>query len=326
MKKILKHIVLGIMMVLIISIYNSNRCYADVSEDNTNEDGEYYTIDGQHVYVSWEWIEKEIALPYYYDEEGDELDTFISINRYGEKEIYWKKKSQPIPNSDIEFTNGYEGEGFYRSDVVGGTIIVPECPYRDFTGMHYDNAVGYKFSHWNAEDGRKYYPGDELVVPYGGMILYCHFTPVFENYDVQISFEVPSCTDEVKTMTVTTNQKITIPECDYTLEGNKFSCWYDGLFEYYPGDEYTVPFKDVTFTALWTPIDDDEYLPGDMNGDGEVDGNDVIYLLYNTLLGNTRYPLAISGDVNGDGELDGNDVIYLLYNTLLGSERYPLYQ
>ena len=65
-------------------------------------------------------------------------------------------------------------------------------------------------------------------------------------------------------------------------------------------------------------------LKGDTNGNGTVDSDDAIYLLYNSLLGEARYPLNQPCDFNADGSVNSDDAIYLLYNTLLGGERYPL--
>ena len=66
-----------------------------------------------------------------------------------------------------------------------------------------------------------------------------------------------------------------------------------------------------------------EYTVGDLNGDGMVDSDDAIYLLYSTLLPDS-YPLNQSGDMNGDGMTDSDDAIYLLYYTLL-PDAYPLH-
>ena len=54
---------------------------------------------------------------------------------------------------------------------------------------------------------------------------------------------------------------------------------------------------------------------GDANGDGEINGMDII-AVYNMMLGNTDKTAA--GDVNGDGEVNGMDVI-AVYNIMLGN-------
>ncbi|MBR3837209.1 MAG: hypothetical protein IKJ74_03600 [Clostridia bacterium] len=65
-------------------------------------------------------------------------------------------------------------------------------------------------------------------------------------------------------------------------------------------------------------------LKGDTNGNGKVDSDDAIYLLYHALLGETRYPINQNCDFNGSGKVDSDDAIYLLYHALLGETRYPL--
>lgn len=65
------------------------------------------------------------------------------------------------------------------------------------------------------------------------------------------------------------------------------------------------------------------YIPGDVNGDGYVNSNDVLYFLRYTLSPG-RYPINQSGDMNGDGYVNSNDVIYLLRH-MLSPGRYPLY-
>lgn len=56
-------------------------------------------------------------------------------------------------------------------------------------------------------------------------------------------------------------------------------------------------------------------LKGDVNGDGEVNGMDVI-AIYNMILENTQKTAA--ADVNGDNEVNGMDVI-AVYNIILGN-------
>ena len=54
---------------------------------------------------------------------------------------------------------------------------------------------------------------------------------------------------------------------------------------------------------------------GDVNGDGSVDGMDVV-AVYNIMLGNADPTPA--ADVNGDGSVDGMDVV-AIYGIMLGN-------
>lgn len=67
-----------------------------------------------------------------------------------------------------------------------------------------------------------------------------------------------------------------------------------------------------------------ELIVGDVDKNGVKNGDDAVYLLYNTLFGDEDYPVAQSCDFNKDGFVDGDDAIYLLNNTLFGDEDYPL--
>ena len=66
-------------------------------------------------------------------------------------------------------------------------------------------------------------------------------------------------------------------------------------------------------------------IPGDVNGDGELNNADAIYLLRSVMLGETSYPLFYDGDVNSDGAVNNSDAIYLLRYILLGGDYYPIY-
>ena len=70
------------------------------------------------------------------------------------------------------------------------------------------------------------------------------------------------------------------------------------------------------------PIEDTTVLRGDVNGDGDIDSNDAIYLLRYTM-NHDRFPINQSGDMNGDGDVDSNDAIYLLRYTM-NPDRFPL--
>ncbi|MBQ6273944.1 MAG: dockerin type I repeat-containing protein, partial [Oscillospiraceae bacterium] len=54
------------------------------------------------------------------------------------------------------------------------------------------------------------------------------------------------------------------------------------------------------------------YIPGDINGDCNVDGTDVVLLAtYVKASGSGVTIVPGSGDVNGDGRVDGTDVTLL---------------
>jgi hypothetical protein len=61
--------------------------------------------------------------------------------------------------------------------------------------------------------------------------------------------------------------------------------------------------------------------PGDVNGDGKIDVNDVFYLV-DTLYSGGPAPIG-SGDVNGDGVVNSADVFYLV-NYLFAGGPAPL--
>lgn len=63
-------------------------------------------------------------------------------------------------------------------------------------------------------------------------------------------------------------------------------------------------------------------IPGDMNGDSDVNVDDAIYLLRYTFKPED-YPLSQSADVNGDGTPGVDDAIYLLRHTFK-PEDYPI--
>lgn len=67
-----------------------------------------------------------------------------------------------------------------------------------------------------------------------------------------------------------------------------------------------------------------DIVKGDLDGNGIVDENDAIYVLYYVLHGETDYPLNQSVDFNGSKYVDADDAVYLLYYSLFGGEFYPL--
>ena len=90
-----------------------------------------------------------------------------------------------------------------------------------------------------------------------------------------------------------------------------------------PPTEPTDPPPSEPEPPVTEPVEP-EYKPGDVNGDGELDKDDAIYLLRYVVFPE-KYPIVINGDVNGDGEVDKDDAIYLLRHVVF-PEKYPLVQ
>ena len=68
--------------------------------------------------------------------------------------------------------------------------------------------------------------------------------------------------------------------------------------------------------------EDPNFMPGDLTGDGEVNNDDVVLLLWNTLFPE-EYPVDVDADFTGDGNINNEDVVLLLWHTLF-PEDYPL--
>lgn len=92
---------------------------------------------------------------------------------------------------------------------------------------------------------------------------------------------------------------------NYTA-GDSRSCYQ--IPEENAGDVYILTFKGV---------EDEEFIPGDANKDGKVDGSDVTILAGNwQTLTNATWGM---GDFNGDGKVDGSDVTILAGNWQSGT-------
>jgi len=68
-----------------------------------------------------------------------------------------------------------------------------------------------------------------------------------------------------------------------------------------------------------------DVLPGDMDGDGDKDTDDAVYLLLNVMFGDGDYPITNPDkDMDNDGKVDTDDAVYLLLHVMFGAEDYPI--
>ena len=93
--------------------------------------------------------------------------------------------------------------------------------------------------------------------------------------------------------------------------------WETGGYTTYTctcGDSYVSDYTDAL-----------PYVPGDQDGNGSVNTDDAIYLLYNVMFGDGDYPVNQECDFDGNGTVNTDDAIYLLYHVMFGEEDYPLF-
>lgn len=95
--------------------------------------------------------------------------------------------------------------------------------------------------------------------------------------------------------------------------------WSD--FETNPGypDHYEIPGPGDGID--WHPLANPPYTCGDVNGDGEVNMDDAIYLIRYLFINGPPpecEPLTACGDVNGNGKVNIADIVYLINYSFLG--------
>ena len=114
-----------------------------------------------------------------------------------------------------------------------------------------------------------------------------------------------------------------LPASGYCFESYGMSVLVNGSSDYAHGT-YTIQ-PDGTLVCYTVDFYLDEgitYRLGDMDGDGDVDSNDSIYLLRHVLF-EDEYYIIQSGDMDCDGDVDSDDSIYLLRHVLFPGD-YPL--
>lgn len=92
----------------------------------------------------------------------------------------------------------------------------------------------------------------------------------------------------------------------------------------------TVPYKSqgsivvqgLGQMQMATSVATEEVIQGDVDGNGVVNSDDAIRVLY-YVLDPAQYTVSQECDFDGDGDVDSNDAIYLLYYTI-APDKYPL--
>lgn len=67
------------------------------------------------------------------------------------------------------------------------------------------------------------------------------------------------------------------------------------------------------------------YEHGDVDGDGKVTNTDAIYIMYNYMFGDERFPINQEWDFDGDSNTDNKDAVYIMYHFMFDDlEDYKL--
>lgn len=96
-------------------------------------------------------------------------------------------------------------------------------------------------------------------------------------------------------------------------EGAVANIYYDGIVTKFVSWTNGVLEKDGAGYTRLKAID------GDTDGNGTLDADDAIYLLYHVYFP-SDYPLDAPCDYNNDGKTDSDDAIYLLYHIYFGDD------
>jgi len=84
------------------------------------------------------------------------------------------------------------------------------------------------------------------------------------------------------------------------------SGWYEYHFEFSDGLQLLITDPDSVYVDLQT------YVPGDADGSGEVDIDDVVFLIHYIFSGGTAPDPLEAGDPDCSGAIDIDDVVYLI--------------
>lgn len=152
----------------------------------------------------------------------------------------------------------------------------------------------------------------ELVLPAGVTFVKVENT---ENWADAITTNGNVLFSETETAAAT-GQKVAVAKVTLKVDASVVAGEYEIAL-----DKIVMTASDESTIAQTEPkavklvVEEAHGIKGDVNGDGEVNGMDVI-AIYNMILENTEKTAA--ADVNGDNEVNGMDVI-AVYNIILGN-------
>ncbi len=142
--------------------------------------------------------------------------------------------------------NTGDGTMASRTMAEGATVTLPSC---DFT------LVGYSFAGWNTAadgSGETYAAGSTFTMASSDITLYAVWLQIMHT----LSFDANGGDGTMASRSVAEGATITLPSCEFTLEGNGFAGWNtaaDGSgTSYRTGSSIQIVTSDITLYAMWS--------------------------------------------------------------------------
>ena len=167
------------------------------------------------------------------------------------------------------------------------TVIPPADPERAS-----DNIYTYSFTGWDKEIVNVTEDAEYTATYKEAFIEY---TVKFVDHDDTVLSE----------KTYHYKDSVTVPNDPVRYDDNEYTYTFNGWDK-----EITVVTGDTTYRAVYDRTEKPPFIPGDINGDGEVDNKDVV-ALFRYVSGVNVEVNVIALDVNGDGKINNKDITIL---------------
>ena len=205
--------------------------------------------------------------------------------------VYTAIFSKEYINYTVKFLNE---DGTVLSEQTyhwGDEITLPADPTKSA-----DNTYTYAFAGWD----------QEVTICAGDATYTATYQEIYIAYTITFQLEDGTV---LKQYTLHYGDAVTTPENPEAPSGYDFAGWDKPI---------TSCMGDEIYTAVFTP----NGIPGDLDGNGTVDSDDVVQLLLHISLPDL-FPISINADYTKDGVVTSDDVVQLLLHISL-PDLFPL--
>ena len=197
----------------------------------------------------------------------------------------------------IDYTITFQNEdGTVLSEQIyhwGDEIAVPADPTKSA-----DNTYTYAFAGWDK---------DVVATCNGNAVYVATYTATYIEYTVTFQYEDGTVIAQNK---LHYGNPVAAPETPAAPKGYQFVGWDKAI---------TACQGDAIYTAVFAPKD---HIPGDLDGNEEVNSDDVVQLLLHISLPEL-FPIEVDADYTHDGAVTSDDVVQLLLHISL-PDLFPL--